>query len=127
MDYADAFLVEDTVWDPYELSLGGEVEGSRGRIYTTIVDFAELTPELIEISYTECDCPMNSDCKHVVALLLTINRAKQQPLPKDNIITMRPPGGKRSSDTPSPLQEWEAKVRSALEPARNLWTPDLYS
>ncbi|HET7279468.1 MAG TPA: DEAD/DEAH box helicase [Dermatophilaceae bacterium] len=53
----------------------GTVRGSHGRTYQTVVRVADPRPSpssgFAEAWSSRCTCPMGSDCKHVVALVLT--------------------------------------------------------
>ena len=61
------------VWYGSEQRLTGDVVGSSG-LYRTTVTFADFDDDGPgEIAYTQCSCPVGSDCKHCVAMLIVNN------------------------------------------------------
>lgn len=73
VNYASNRRVMRTAWDADALELTGLVRGS-GRVYQTKAAF-KLTKHGLSFVAGECSCPMEFDCKHVVALVLTASAA----------------------------------------------------
>ncbi len=71
LQYAQQHAVMHIEWDPSESALRGLVRGSGGNFYATAVYFS-LPAELpAEYELAECTCPVEFNCKHAVALVLT--------------------------------------------------------
>ncbi|MGN6792045.1 MAG: DEAD/DEAH box helicase [Streptosporangiaceae bacterium] len=70
--YAQQRAVMHVEWDSSESALRGLVRGSGGNFYATAVYFSALRPGLPpDVEVAECTCPVEFNCKHAVALVLT--------------------------------------------------------
>jgi superfamily II DNA or RNA helicase len=73
--YAQQRAVMHVEWDSSESALRGLVRGSGGNFYATAVYFS-LRPGLpADCELAECTCPVEFNCKHAVALVLTAELA----------------------------------------------------
>jgi superfamily II DNA or RNA helicase len=73
--YAQQRAVVHVEWDSSEGALRGLVRGHGGNFYATGVYFS-LTPGLPpDFEVAECTCPVEFNCKHAVALVLTATAA----------------------------------------------------
>src|SRR4051812_13163975 len=75
--YTDQGRVSDVSYSQQHGTLSAGVQGSGGRIYTTVAEFDGAAMQW----WGECSCPVGVDCKHVAALLLTTQRALNRPAP----------------------------------------------
>ena len=104
-------------WDAASRTITGDVAGSRAQRYRCVVS---LLANRDGIDSTRCSCPMEADCKHVVATLLAGNaqrlgmRAPAPPAP-DGVAEMRPTRPVGVSAAPKQLT-WRDLVPAA--PAR---------
>lgn len=89
--YAAEGRVEVTDIGPGWIS--GEVQGNASEPYNVDVDWIDL-PDGISIG-DECTCPLGGDCKHAVALIVTVARANSAADARSG----------RREDRPRPLQE----------------------
>ena len=69
--YAGQGAVVQLRWEPSQNALQGLVRGSSGGFYTTIAYLAPGRGPGLAFSRGVCSCPVATDCKHVVALVLT--------------------------------------------------------
>lgn len=69
--YAHAGRVQSCSWNAASHSLLGSIQGSRGTPYTSIARFAAVGPEPYSFIRGVCTCPMQTNCKHVAALIVT--------------------------------------------------------
>ncbi len=69
--YAQQQAVVHAEWDPSEGALRGLVRGHGGNFYATAAFFWQTTGLPPEFEIAECSCPVEFDCKHAVALILT--------------------------------------------------------
>jgi len=70
-EYARQRAVLYATWDPDGDALRGVVRGQENRVYNAAAFFS-LTPGLpAEFELGECSCPVEFNCKHVVALVLS--------------------------------------------------------
>src|ERR1022692_2048713 len=69
--YAGQGAVVQLRWEPSQTALQGLVRGSSGGFYTTICYFEPASGPALTFSHGVCSCPVATDCKHVVALVLT--------------------------------------------------------
>ncbi|MGH3153143.1 MAG: SWIM zinc finger family protein, partial [Streptosporangiaceae bacterium] len=100
-EYARQQAVEQVTWDPQDTALRGMVRGQGGNVYQTAAFFS-LTPRLpAEFDLGECSCPVEFNCKHVVALVLSA-------------LVPDPP---RPATLPGPQPAaWEKSLDSVLSP-----------
>ena len=111
-DYARNGWVLRCLWSPDAGSLVGSVRGSHGRSYATTVHLAHGPAGTWVLKGGRCSCPMQVDCKHVAALLITAagtgqsspaqtswQRSLDALLPE----TARPGGASAASRAPIPL------------------------
>ncbi|MCJ1715390.1 DEAD/DEAH box helicase [Curtobacterium sp. VKM Ac-2922] len=66
-------LVESAVWDDDAGTITGVVAGSADDPYDVHVDTTAARGEFVRPVRSRCTCPIGGECKHVAALLLTIN------------------------------------------------------
>jgi superfamily II DNA or RNA helicase len=69
--YAGQGAVVQLRWEPSQSALQGLVRGSSGGFYTTIAYLSPGRGPGLSFSRGVCSCPVATDCKHVVALVLT--------------------------------------------------------
>ena len=69
--YAQQRAVMHVEWDSSENALRGLVRGSGGNFYATAVYFSPRPGLPAEVEVAECTCPVEFNCKHAVALVLT--------------------------------------------------------
>ena len=69
--YAQQRAVMHAEWDSSESALRGLVRGSGGNFYATAVYFSLAQGLPAECELAECTCPVEFNCKHAVALVLT--------------------------------------------------------
>lgn len=97
--YAREGRVLSCVWDPQQQRLFGAVDGSRNGAYSTTVQLSPLDTELWSVEGGRCSCPMQSNCKHVAAIVIAATGAP----------TTR---GRRTPPTPS----WRRSLDALLPP-----------
>ncbi|QXU55724.1 DEAD/DEAH box helicase [Rhodococcus sp. LW-XY12] len=90
--YAEQGAVVDCGFDEDNLVGLGRISGTR--MYETVVQL-HPGPRGLEFEYGECSCPVGYDCKHTVALLLTLLTPQE--------------------DMPSPTPSWEAPFEAMFE------------
>ena len=80
--YAQQRAVMHAEWDSSESALRGLVRGSGGNFYATAVYFSLPSGLPAEYELAECTCPVEFNCKHAVALVLTavLEMAPGEPL-----------------------------------------------
>src|SRR5215469_9012029 len=77
--YAEQRAVVHVEWDPADLALRGLVRGQGGNFYATTVHFTQAGGRLtqtvgsgsVDFDMAECTCPVEFNCKHAVALVLS--------------------------------------------------------
>jgi superfamily II DNA or RNA helicase len=69
--YAEQRAVMHLEWDSSESVLRGLVRGSGGNFYATAVYFSVRPGGAAAVEVAECTCPVEFNCKHAVALVLT--------------------------------------------------------
>ena len=69
-EYARQQAVRQAMWDPQDAALRGLVRGQGGNVYQTAAYFS-LADGRAEFETGECSCPLEYNCKHVVALVLS--------------------------------------------------------
>ena len=84
--YAREGAVRRVVWDEPSRTLTGLVAGSARQLYRATVTLH--TAGGVRISSTRCSCPMDADCKHVVATLLRSNAGASA-----GVVTVSPADG----------------------------------
>ncbi len=100
-EYARQRDVLYAAWDPDGDALRGVVRGQENKVYNTAAFFS-LTGRLhAEFELGECSCPVEFNCKHVVALVLSA-------------LVPDPPGPARPTG-PQPAA-WEKSLDSVLSP-----------
>src|SRR5689334_6593282 len=70
--YAQQRAVVHVEWDEPESRLRGLVRGSGGNLYSTAVYFSGSSGQVGDVELAECTCPVEFNCKHAVALVLTV-------------------------------------------------------
>ena len=83
--------------DDGDLAIRGEIAGSQGFAYGAFVSIGLDAAGVWFVS--RCDCPMRADCKHVVALVLTVHAEHSH----------HPSGGERDD------RRWERQLASVLD------------
>ena len=78
-DYARNGRVLRCLWSPDAGSLVGSVRGNRGRAYATTVHLVRGPADTWTLKGGRCSCPMQVDCKHVAALVVTAAGSDQTP------------------------------------------------
>ena len=63
-------------WDRGRNELYGSVRGSTGSCYETVAYFHPSAKSVLEFDQGRCSCPVEYDCKHVVALVLAASQAQ---------------------------------------------------
>ena len=69
--YAQQHAVVHIEWSSSESALRGLVRGSGGNFYATAVYFSVRPGVPASLEVAECTCPVEFNCKHAVALVLT--------------------------------------------------------
>src|SRR5262245_1295581 len=69
--YAQQRAVVHLEWDSSESALRGLVRGSGGNFYATTGYFSVRSGVPAHLNVAECTCPVEFNCKHAVALVLT--------------------------------------------------------
>ncbi|MGQ0846371.1 MAG: DEAD/DEAH box helicase [Sporichthyaceae bacterium] len=67
--YARQGRVGPRTWCPEQATLSATVAGSTGRSYLAVARFADYGDGALEFEEGWCTCPVEWDCKHVVAML----------------------------------------------------------
>lgn len=80
--YARKHAVVGMRWDESACAVRGRVQGSHGEVYTTTAYFASGYGSALGFAEGECTCPVELDCKHVVALVLTAAGRVRPPAPR---------------------------------------------
>jgi superfamily II DNA or RNA helicase len=70
-EYARRQAVRQATWDPEDTALRGMVRGQGGNVYQTAAYFSLAGGQVAEFETGECSCPLEYNCKHVVALVLS--------------------------------------------------------
>ena len=70
-EYARQQAVLQATWDPEDTALRGMVRGQGGNVYQTAAFFSLADGRPAEFETGECSCPVEFNCKHVVALVLS--------------------------------------------------------
>ncbi len=87
-----------TLWNAGAGALVGTVHGRQGNFYTTTARFSANVGPARRFVGGECSCPVVSNCKHVVALVLGAAAAEGPAVAAD------------------PVESWERSLSSLLEP-----------
>jgi len=77
VEYARRNAVVQASWDQANGALSGTVHGRLGDFYTTTAWFA-ADGHTYRFREGECSCPVGLDCKHVVALVLSVAGTSQR-------------------------------------------------
>ena len=118
--YADQGAVVQLRWEPSQSALQGLVRGSSGGFYTTIAYLSPGRGPGLTFSRGVCSCPVATDCKHVVALVLTAAGARPGGSPGISAGDGgRPPLILVPQQAPGPeaAPAWAVSLDSMLEPA----------
>jgi uncharacterized Zn finger protein len=70
-EYARQRDVLYAAWDPDGDALRGVVRGQENRVYNTAAFFSLTRGLHADFELGECSCPVEFNCKHVVALVLS--------------------------------------------------------
>ncbi|HKT57079.1 MAG TPA: SWIM zinc finger family protein, partial [Microbacterium sp.] len=84
-------------WDAASRTISGDVAGSRAQRYRSVVRLKAVSDR---IDTTWCSCPMEADCKHVVATLLAANASRLADTPGPSMPGRTVPG--RMPGIPAP-------------------------
>jgi len=76
--YFRSGAVRSVTWDPGESLLASAVDGSSAKTYRCRIQLDTRRTER-PIVATSCSCPMQFDCKHIVATLLASNSLAREP------------------------------------------------
>jgi superfamily II DNA or RNA helicase len=98
-EYARQQAVLHVTWDPEETVLRGMVRGQGGNVYQTAAFFSLADGQPAEFETGECSCPIEFNCKHVVALVLSVLE----------------PGSPGSARPKSPQPAWSQSLDSLLD------------
>jgi superfamily II DNA or RNA helicase len=101
-EYARQRQVLYATWDPESDALRGVVRGQENNVYNAAAFFSLTRGLSAEFELGECNCPVEFNCKHVVALVLSA-------------LVPDPPGPARPTG-PQPAA-WEKSLDSLLSPA----------
>jgi hypothetical protein len=71
-EYARQQAVLQTTWDAEDTALRGMVRGQGGNVYQTAAFFSLADGRPAEFETSVCSCPLEFNCKHVVALVLSV-------------------------------------------------------
>jgi len=71
-EYARQQAVQHVTWDVGETALHGTVRGQKGNVYQTAAFFSLADGQPAEFEMGACTCPLERNCKHVVALVLSV-------------------------------------------------------
>ena len=108
VQYVRQHAVVRALWKLSAGALAGTVRGQYGNVYTTTARFSSADGLVHRFEGGECSCPVGSNCKHVVALVLTATGALR-PEGKG-----RPGGTGRPEETGGPLDEATASTGHAM-------------
>ena len=75
-EYARQQAVKHVTWDAEETALHGTVSGQGGHVYRTAAFFSLADGRHAAFEMGECSCPVEVNCKHVVALVLSVLETK---------------------------------------------------
>jgi superfamily II DNA or RNA helicase len=92
-------------WDRGLNKLQGSVRGSGGARYETVAYFHPAGESVLAFDQGHCSCPVGSDCKHVVALVLAASQAQ-----------LARTGAARPAEISIRAVTWEQSVQSWLKP-----------
>jgi superfamily II DNA or RNA helicase len=114
-EYARQGAVWETEWDPEDTALRGTVRGQGSNVYETAAYFTLTAGQPAEFDMGECSCPVGFNCKHVVALVLSV-------------VSPGPGPGTAGAARPDEPQAdtWQQSLESLLDPdasARSGMTP----
>jgi uncharacterized Zn finger protein len=94
-EYARQQAVLQTTWDAADTALRGLVRGQGGNVYQTAAFFSLAGGRRAEFEMGECSCPVEFNCKHVVALVLSVlepgspKSARPERRPVDRVLRHR--------------------------------------
>ena len=97
-EYARQQAVQHVTWDAADTALHGTVRGQGGNVYQTAAFFSLADGQPAEFETGECSCPLEFNCKHVVALVLSVLE----------------PGSPESARPESPQPAWSQSLDSLL-------------
>src|SRR2546430_3142222 len=98
-EYARQQAVLHVTWDPEDTVLRGMVRGQGSSVYQTAAFFSLADGRPAEFEMGECSCPLEFNCKHVVALVLSVLE----------------PGSPGSAGPESPQPAWSQSLDSLLD------------
>jgi len=98
--YARQHAVVRMRWEDSEQALFGVVRSQSGGFYETVAYFSSAGGATVRFARGECDCPVEYDCKHVVALVLTSIGVERLP----------------SAAVQKPPPTWEQSLGALVEP-----------
>jgi superfamily II DNA or RNA helicase len=104
-EYASQRAVQHMDWDGADRVLRAVVQGSDGSCYETAVYFEPLRNATLSFAFGECSCPVEFNCKHVVAVALTACG-----------VTGPAPAAARAQPPAPP--SWEQSLSALLGPAQ---------
>jgi len=113
-EYARQGAVLWSEWDAGDGVLRGAVRGHGGTIYSPAAYLTLGTGESARFDMGECDCPVEFNCKHVVALILSTLAPEPDEPPNpgpaawerslDSLLGVRPGGSVRPAATPLAIE-----------------------
>jgi uncharacterized Zn finger protein len=109
-EYARQRAVQHVTRDAEETALHGRVRGQGGNVYQTAAFFSLADGRRAEFEMGECTCPLGFNCKHLVALVLSVLE----------------PGSPGPARPERPQPDWRQPLDSLLDrggPARRGMTP----
>ena len=98
-EYARQRQVMYADWNPAGDTLHGVVCGHENKVYNTGAFFSLTQRQPAEFELGECSCPVEFNCKHVVALVLSVLE----------------PGSPESDRPPGPPQAWSRSLDALLD------------
>ncbi|MHB1431900.1 MAG: DEAD/DEAH box helicase [Streptosporangiaceae bacterium] len=119
VEYANRGAVIAHTWAPSLDSMSGVVSGSRGAVYRTSASFRADDAGTLTFQEGACNCPVGHNCKHVVALVLTMDLDADDDRPASPRqlggpgAAVRRPGS--AAPRPAEPAQWERSLRSLLD------------
>jgi superfamily II DNA or RNA helicase len=108
--YARQGAVVRALWNPSAPALVGTVRGQGDNLYTTTARLAPADGTVYQFRSGECSCPVGFNCKHVVALVLSV-ATTDSPVP-----TAAPGSAADLAVTGSGPAPWERSLATLLTP-----------
>jgi superfamily II DNA or RNA helicase len=75
--YVQQRAVVRALWDPHAKALRGAVRGRSGAVHMVTAHFSSPDGRVHRFGVGECTCPVESDCEHVAALVLSVTGVEE--------------------------------------------------